>query len=292
MAEKSYLWSSPGGAGDGSVAYTRLDWQRIVQVLSDCGGWQGIAPGLLSLLAGSAPSANTARIASGGAVVDGKPYYSDANVDTNIPSAVGGGNTRIDRLVLRCNWTAQTVRVTRLAGVDAASPTPPAITQTSGTTYDIPLYQVLVNTAGALTLTDERSWARAGANAINDGAITAEKLANDSVDDAKVGARVPQFYRRQGGHATQWGTVGANNYTPGAVRMQAGAAQVTNADTGVAIIFPVAFSASPIVISVGVSGGTIPVQVSLSNSQVTLLLINTSGAQVGGWINWLAIGPE
>jgi len=98
-------------------------------------------------------------------MVDGKWYVNDANLDVNIPSAVGAGNTRIDRIVLRANWAGYEVAVTRIAGTDAASPTWPAITQISGTTYDILLCRVLVTTAGVVTVTDERVWALPGAQA-------------------------------------------------------------------------------------------------------------------------------
>lgn len=159
MAQDSYLWTT-GGAGDGSDTYTRSDTTKMLKVIAACHAFEGVAPTFLNKCAGSVPGVNTARIASGGAMVDGKPYLNTADVDVTIPSAVGGGNTRIDRVVLRADWTAQTVRVTRIAGVDAGSPTPPAITQNSESTYDIMLYQALVNTSGVVTLTDERVWAR------------------------------------------------------------------------------------------------------------------------------------
>ena len=101
--------------------------------MAACSGWEGVAPGYKNELAGSVGGANTYNINTGGAMVDGKPYHNTATVGVNIPSAVGGGNTRIDRIVLRADWTAQTVRITRIAGTDEASPTAPAITQTPGT---------------------------------------------------------------------------------------------------------------------------------------------------------------
>lgn len=175
MTEKSYLWTT-GGAGDGAAEYTRADWQWITWAFSACFGGDGVGPTFLNALVGSVPSANTARIATGVAIVDGKPYKSDASVDVTIPSAVGGGNTRIDRIVLRADWSAQTVRITRIAGTDAASPTAPAITQTSGTTYDILLYQALVNTSGTVTLTDERTVAMIDTGDLRDGSSTNAKI--------------------------------------------------------------------------------------------------------------------
>ena len=148
MAQKSYLWTT-GAAGDGASTYTRSDLSTLFAVIAAVHANEGVAPNLLNALAATVPAANTLRLNTGGAVVDGKAYLNDASLDINIPSAVGGGNTRIDRIVLRADWTAQTVRAVRIAGVDSASPTAPAITQSSGATYDITLYQVTVNTTAA-----------------------------------------------------------------------------------------------------------------------------------------------
>ncbi|MCC6192256.1 MAG: hypothetical protein IT318_24760 [Anaerolineales bacterium] len=191
MTQKSYWWNT-GVAGDGSATYTEADLSVVAKVLAACLDDEGVAPAYLNQLAGSVPGANTARIATGGALVDGKPYSNDANVDVNIPSAVGGGNTRIDRIVLRASWGAtRTVRLTRIAGTDAASPTAPAITQTPGTTYDLMLYQALVNTSGTVTLTDERVFARVGASdGLADAIVTTAKLADNAVTAAKIAAAV------------------------------------------------------------------------------------------------------
>ncbi len=301
MAEKSYLWTT-GGAGDGATTYTRADWARIAKVLAACNGAEGIGSDYLNALAGSVGGANTVNINTGGAVVDGKPYDNDASVGVNIPSASGGGNTRIDRIVLRADWTAQTVRITRIAGTDAASPTAPAITQSSGTTYDIKICQALVTTGGAVTLTDERDFAQSGANSlknlavttakINDEAVTTAKLAADSVDDTKAGNRVPQFYRRQGGSSSVWSTVGSSTQTPGAVRMQGGARTLSAGPT--TITFPVAFSQAPLVICQVVQGATgfTVITNNITASSFDATVASQADVAVAGTIHWLAIGPE
>jgi hypothetical protein len=182
MAEKSY-WFTTNNTGDGppvGTGYSRTDLAHLSAIMAACSHFEGVAPGYLNTFNGTTAT-NQATIATGGAMVDGRQYRNDTAVNVTIPSAVGGGNTRIDRIVLRANWTAQTVRIFRIAGTDAASPTAPAITQTSGTTYDITLYQALVNTSGLVALIEERVWA---------------------------GGRLT----RQGGSATDWSTAGANNY--------------------------------------------------------------------------------
>lgn len=186
MAQKSGFWTAPD-IGDGVAKYTRTDLMWAVMVMAACHAFEGIAPDFLGEFAGSVPGANTFRVAAGGSIVDGKWHYSDTTEDITIPSAVGGGNTRIDRIVLRADWSAQTVRITKLAGVDASSPTAPAITQTNGTTWDILLFQVLVDTAGTVSLAvDERVWARVGTDGLGNLAVTSGKLAADAVIAGKI----------------------------------------------------------------------------------------------------------
>jgi hypothetical protein len=180
MAETSFWWTTDG-TGDGKIGgYTRVDHSLWTAILAACCGKEGVAPGYGNALAAAANGANTVTVSTGGALVDGKPYNNSAPVNVNIPSASGAGNTRIDRVVLRADWAAQTVRITRIAGVDAATPSPPAITQDSGNVYDIPICQVLVNTAGAVTVTDERVMADVPTTGIENNAVTNPKLRDSS----------------------------------------------------------------------------------------------------------------
>lgn len=313
MAEMSYLWTTSSN-GDGTSTYSRADWSVIAKLLAAGNGLEGVIPRFLNELEGTVTGANAVSINTGGGVVDGKPYQNGSATAVAIPSASGGGNTRIDRIVLRASWSAQTVRITRIAGTDAASPTAPDITQTSGTTYDIPLYRALVNTSGTVTLTDERVWAGYQADdsslevvdgilQIKDLGVVLAMLAADSVDDTKAGSRVPQFYRRQGGSATNWATAGTTSRTPEAVRMQAGQADFGSINPGVsatvAITFPTAFSNVPLVIATAMrtaGAGTEPVVVftgSITSSGFTLYAHN-AGASLSGtmYVTWLAFGPE
>lgn len=185
MSEVSFLWTT-GGAGDGANTYTRSDWASIARIIAAVNASEGVAPNGLNALAGTVTGANTVSINTGYAIVDGKPYINDAAEEVNIPSAVGVGNTRIDRIVLRADWSAQTVRITRIAGSDAITPASPSITQNSGTTYDITLYRATVNTSGTVTLTDERTFGQTQTNGIADDAVTTAKIADSAVDTTQL----------------------------------------------------------------------------------------------------------
>lgn len=185
MAETSYLWNT-NGTGDGkSGGYNQADWGIIAKILGACVGYEGVAPGYRSELLPAANGANTVSVAAGGALVDGKPYDSSASVNVNIPSAQGAGNTRYDRITLRATWSSQTVRIFRVEGLDAGSPTIPAPATSVGSLYDVTLATVLVNTSGAVTVTDARTKATMPAGLITGtqlvaGTLTPTQVANRS----------------------------------------------------------------------------------------------------------------
>lgn len=154
---------------------------------------------------------------------------------------------------------------------------------------------------------------RRSGGALGFGTVTTNGIADNAVDDTKVGDRVAQFYRRQGGSATHWagyGTSGTTTYTPGAVRMQGGFYEIVvgeSANNGhVDITFPVEFSAAPLVFVtlqyVGVSTGSCARLVVMntyqysvpSATQFTLYWYSVAGDSFTGSIafTWLAIGPE
>lgn len=91
-------------------------------------------------------------VASGQSIVYGNWYKNTAAVTVVIPTPAGA--TRIDRIVLRKDWSAQTVRITRIAGVEGGAA--PALVQVAGTTWDIPLAQASITTGGVITVVNEQ----------------------------------------------------------------------------------------------------------------------------------------
>lgn len=195
MTQLSGFWTTGGSIGHQQTSYTQAQLGTAGKIFAGGSGYQGVVPGLLNELAGSVPTSNTVRINTGGAMADGRWYLNDSSVNVNIPSAVGSGNTRIDRIVIRCDWANYKAEIYRIAGVDASNPSPPVISQSSGSLYDIMLYQALVNTVGFVQITDERVWARreladgeVTSTKIADGAVTEAKLASGAVTEAKLGS--------------------------------------------------------------------------------------------------------
>jgi len=91
------------------------------------------------------------------------------------------------------------------------------------------------------------------AGTIANGAVDATaRLANDIVDDTKVGNRVPAIPWRYGGGAS-WPTAGTTGYAVSNVRMQCGVATVTisagQQDGTLAIMLTAPFGATPIVLA-------------------------------------------
>lgn len=91
----------------------------------------------------NSPAAANVKVSPGSALVRGIGYINDADVTLSI-AANASGNARIDTIVLRADFTAQTVRLAVRQGTPAASPVAPTLTQTDGVLWEIPLADVAV----------------------------------------------------------------------------------------------------------------------------------------------------
>lgn len=184
MAEDSRLWNT-NGVGDGDDAgITTAEMNEIFRGLfaghlgTNLGG---VRPDYLNELAVTGTSSPVA-VASGMAVVYGKIYINSASV--NIAISTPSVNPRIDRIVLRADWSVQEIRITRIAGTENVSPVAPALTQVANTTWDIPLATVAITTGGVITVTDVREWL----TLLGDNSVITEKIADLAVTTAKIAA--------------------------------------------------------------------------------------------------------
>lgn len=165
MVERSIPWtgSTVGDAGP----YSNEDWQAVWRSMLGRSANVGVLAQRLNELA-VAGATSPVSVATGEALVHGTWYQNDASENVAIPTP--GSATRVDRVVLRKNWTAQTVRITRIAGTEGGGA--PSLVQSDGVTWDVPLAQVSITTGGAITLTDEREFIFDPAGSVNPADVT------------------------------------------------------------------------------------------------------------------------
>lgn len=138
----------------------QANWEEVESKLWSSGVLLGARNGFaVTTTSGLGISVNT-----GDAIVDGFRFSNDAATPLTATTA-DPTNPRIDRVILRIDEAGHTGTIVIKAGTPAPSPTPPALTQTVGGTFEISLAQIRVN-AGATTiasLTDERTQVTAAA---------------------------------------------------------------------------------------------------------------------------------
>lgn len=181
MTQRSLFWDT-SGLGDGGP-YTQSHLQdQFFRCLAGNTGDRVVVRGWRNELEVSG-SASPVTVAAGGAMVYGMFYDSDAASSVSIPTP-SSGFSRYDLVVLRRDWSVQTVRIARVAGVAGAIPAVPTLTQAAGAIWESPLATVLVNDAGSITITDTREfcailseWAAniVTAGMYEEGAVTAAK---------------------------------------------------------------------------------------------------------------------
>ena len=157
MAENSGFWTtSASGTGHQVSGYTQVHHSKSLQIAGGVGKTEGVAVGYLNELKPTVGGKNSMYIQPGGALVDGKWYENTGNVNFTIPNSVSG-TARKDLIVARATWASYKVELVRIAGTDSSTPTTPAMTRNSGSIYDVPICEVLVNSAGDLNITDLRA---------------------------------------------------------------------------------------------------------------------------------------
>lgn len=177
--------TSIGDAGPYSAADWQDTWKALFHgtsanagVIIDSG--TGINVGLL--VQATNPNTTSIEVLPGAALVQGIAYLSDAT-ETFAIAANASGNPRIDTVILRADYPAQTVRLAVLQGTAAATPVPPTLTQSAGILWEIPIADIAVAN-GFVTLTDaditpRAEWANAPdgvylLNVLNNSGVTLE----------------------------------------------------------------------------------------------------------------------
>ena len=270
MAQSSLFWST-GSTGDGAAEYTQSQWFALWRaLLQNDATVEGVLGGETGNLAVSA-TAGVITVATGAAVVYGIPYFLETSAATLGISTPAVGTTG-HRVVLRAGWTAQTVRVVLKSASDGVA-TPPAVTQSSGTTWEISLATMTITTGGVIATTDTRKYCR---------------FATEIIDN------------RQGGSATEWASAGATSYALPGTKMQIGSKSVTvsdgNTNGNAAVTFPDAFSGTPLVWGMAPDIGdpdTISAHIATPTTAGVTVAIYRDGTagEITQSVYWLAIGP-
>jgi hypothetical protein len=147
----------PFDSGSGANV-TESQWSQMAQ------NWiaTGVIKGALNeLLVYGDSTGMQVKVKSGQAWMKGHFFQSDAEVILAIGTA-SSVNPRIDRVIIRVDWTANTIALAVLQGTPAVSPTPPALTQ-NVSRWEISLAQInvgkSVSTIASGNIADERPFA-------------------------------------------------------------------------------------------------------------------------------------
>lgn len=153
----------PFDAGAGS-SVTEDNWRKMARQWLDSGPLDGED---LELEAFGDSTGLQAKVRTGKCFMRGH-YGENTATKTITLDAVGGipgGQSRIDRIILRLDPTNNRIELDKLTGTAAASPTEPALTQTDGGIWEVPLAKITgitnaTTTISAGMVTDQRIFAR------------------------------------------------------------------------------------------------------------------------------------
>ena len=278
MAEKAYPWNTAsGGAQAPSGGYTADDFRRANRAMFGDGVFRRINGVFNGNLAVSA-AGQVLTIQPGGACVAGLLYSSDAATTLNVASV---GSTTGGRVVVAATFGTQLCQILLRMSATGTS-TPPALTQTDGTLYEISLATFTITSGGVITLTDTRQF-------VQNGATNAVETTN-----------------RQGGSSTDATVQGNTNYALTGTKLQAGTKRLTWPTSGsttsayVTVTFPVPFTQKPIpmVCLLGEQDASdAPISLSVMNITSTEMTIhaNRDSSSTSGLVHdvsWMAIGPH
>lgn len=159
----------PFDAGAGSNVVEN-QWAKMARLWRSDGVIRTLANDLA--VSGDSSGMNV-KIATGSAWIKGGYYENDAIITLAIDASHATLH-RYDRIIVRIDWIANTIAAAVVKGTPGASPSVPALTQTFGTLWEIPLAIVyiaatvtVINAAG---VTDARLFSGISANIILFGA--------------------------------------------------------------------------------------------------------------------------
>lgn len=294
--ESSQFWTT-GSTGDGASSYTAAQWATMLQAMFQS---NAATEGILAVSGGqlvvSSPANNQTQVMDGYALVAGMFYKNLSQGTLSVTSPTSG--TTGYRVVLRANYSAQTVRITLIASPDGNSSIP-ALVQTANTTWDIPLASFQITTGGAIqNLTDNRTYCHfntrvnsamldsgsVGSSQIAAGAVGNTQLASGSVSDSNVNSGISSSKLSAGTNS---------NFVVGSVRVQTGVFATTSKNFQT-INFPTAFSGTPVLLCQNIDPGNTQQTInvfSLSSTSAAIYIYDSASTGQSMSVQWIAIGP-
>lgn len=168
MTQSSTPWDGIS-VGDASASpYSANEWAHYWNLLNGIGSifpnygvLPGTGDGTYDPLQVIAVGAAVVEVKIGAALVNGKIYETDAAVQLTV-GANASGNPRIDTVILRVDYTAQTIRTVIKQGTPAGSPARPSLQQDTSI-WEIPLADIAVaNGFSSIAQSDITDRRRAG----------------------------------------------------------------------------------------------------------------------------------
>lgn len=215
------------------------------------------------------------KVRSGASWILGHLYQNDVQ-ETLAIAASNGTNPRIDRIIIRLNWTTNVIDTAVLTGTPAVTPVAPALTQ-SATVWEISLAQVLVGAAvitiAAGSVTDERSYAGSVDNPVLAKVdLTGAAVASIDVASLSQAFRTLEVYLRLRGDTAAVST---------SLRARFNADGGNNYDTQLAAFVGTSATVSQTFAASSINCGPVPANTALANmfSTHVLKLIGYGDAQ-------------
>lgn len=189
MTERSMFWTDGGGDGG---PYSQDQLRLLGQVVAGSfGANTGVAMGALNGLKVTSTGNNNVTVDTGAALVNGTFFTSDTSRSVTTASPVVGTTGR--RVVLEKNWAARTVRIVVTSSADGTSAIP-ALAQTDGATWQIPLATFTITTTGVIgSLSDVREGLGSGRTLIKYSTAAQNFAATTTLVDVLASAGVVSF---------------------------------------------------------------------------------------------------
>lgn len=157
MVERSRFWNGTSVGDAVQAPYDAPDeFAQVLRCMIDAEAFPSktvVFSDVMGELLVQGTSAPTAIVSSGCALVHGSWYETDTFI--NLPGTFPSGSTRMDLIVLRKDWGAQTVRVVRIVGTEGGGI--PAVTQSPGFRWDAPIAMLTLTTSGTMAIQDRRN---------------------------------------------------------------------------------------------------------------------------------------